>query len=79
METLGVLKRKKFPKKEYINLCHQLRDYVDRGKLRLIDTPMSGLQLFAQVEEIMLRYKKLDLSDALQIVSMKSGIFRHGG
>jgi predicted nucleic acid-binding protein len=78
METLRVLKVKKFPRKEYLNLCHGLMQDVGRGKPRLVDTPMEGLKFFAEVEKIVLRYEELDFSDALQIVSMKRGIFGLG-
>jgi predicted nucleic acid-binding protein len=78
METLRVLKTKKLQKKEYLNLCHGLLQDVDRDKPRLVDTPMVSLEVFKDVEEIALRYQELDLSDALQIVSMKRGIFALG-
>jgi hypothetical protein len=39
---------------------------------------MVSLEVFKDVEEIALRNQELDLSDALQIVSMKRGIFALG-
>jgi hypothetical protein len=60
------------------DLCHGLMQDVDRGKPRLVDAPMDGLKFFAEVEKIVLRYEKLDFSDALQIVSVKRGIFGLG-
>jgi hypothetical protein len=69
---------KEAQKKECLNLCYALLHYVDRGKPELVDTRMVTLEVFKDVEEIALRYEKLDVSDGLQIVSMKRGILALG-
>jgi hypothetical protein len=77
-ETLRVLKWKKLPRNEYLGLCRLLISYIEGGRLHLDDSSMDSFEIFAQAEAIALRYKKIDLSDALQIVSIKHGKLKHG-
>ena len=76
-EALGVLKRKWHPEqtismKDYFDKCYLLLALV-RGKPKLIhldDTYLSDLNVFTATEKIAKRYA-LDLSDALQLVTIK--------
>jgi hypothetical protein len=54
-------------------------DIIYRGKSAALGRLVEGsFEIFAQAEAIALRYKKIDLSDALQIVSIKHGKLKHG-
>jgi rRNA-processing protein FCF1 len=52
--------------------------YIEGGRLHLDDSSTGSCEIFAQAEAIAPRYKKIDLSDALQIVSIKHGKLKHG-
>ncbi len=76
-EALGVLKRKmrkgELSEKNYFDSCWGLLGYLrSPAKIRVDEIELSSLDTFAKAEEIARRYK-LDLSDSLQLVSVKHG------
>lgn len=81
-EALGVFKRKLFhneaTKKRYFDACYLLLAWV-RGKpkgIHIDDIDLSDIEVFKQAEDLS-RQHHIDLSDSLQIVSVKNGRFRH--
>ena len=77
-EALGVLKRKmlkgQLSEKHYLDSCYHLLTYVRANRIQIEDIPISSLDVFAKVEDIVRRHK-LDFSDSLQLVSVKHGRF----
>ena len=80
-EALGVLKRKMLNDQiafdHYLNHCWLLLNYVDTNSLEIHDEPkISSFDTFMRAKPIAERYS-LDLSDALQLVSLKHGPFSY--
>ena len=80
-EALGVLKRKMLNDEiafdQYLYLCWLLLNYVDTHRLEIHDEPkISSFDTFMRAKPLAERYS-LDLSDALQLVSLKYGPFSH--
>ena len=81
-EALGVLKRKmvhaELSEEQYFAACWLLLGSLRRpSRIRVDEIELSSLDTFAKAEEIARRHK-LDLSDSLQVVSVKYGKFSHG-
>jgi predicted nucleic acid-binding protein len=79
-EALGVLKRK-FNREElsrdaYFDACYLLTAYLKYGRLHLDDTLKIDLEVVIEAENLAKKYEGLDLSDALQIITVK-GAFKH--
>jgi predicted nucleic acid-binding protein len=79
-EALGVLKAKYFfrPKpiteKGYLNRSYLLTVWVRDRRIGLDEVPLTEPEVFEEVEAIIKRYQ-IDISDALQIVTIKKGKF----
>jgi predicted nucleic acid-binding protein len=78
-EALGVLKRKKdrgeLSEQNYFDSCWVLLGYLRSPvRIRVDEIELSSLDTFAKAEAIARQYK-LDLSDSLQLVSVKHGKF----
>lgn len=76
-EALGVLKAKYFHKqsiteKGYLNRSYLLTVWVRDRRIKLDEVPLTGPEVFGEVEAIVKRYQ-IDISDALQIVTIKKG------
>jgi len=74
-EALGVLKAKRFfrgklSQEQYEKACFLLLSYVDEGQIQI--EQVATRPLFFAAREIMRRYG-LDLSDALQVLTVKEG------
>jgi predicted nucleic acid-binding protein len=78
-EALGVLKRKAANKQitrdGYFNACSDLISFLDDEYIQLDDTLKIGLVTFNEAENVARQYG-LDLSDALQIITVKDR-FKH--
>jgi predicted nucleic acid-binding protein len=79
-EALGVLKRKwlrdQLSDKEYHGKCFLLVNYCSSRRIRLEDTELEDLSIFLQAIKLATKHK-LDVSDALQLLTVKYGKFRH--
>ena len=77
-EALGVLKRKKLrgglSGHQYFGKCYLLLAYLREHRINLDDIQISSVETFLKAEDIARRHN-LDLSDSLQIVSVKYGRF----
>jgi len=77
-EALGVLKRKmlqcELSQDQYFDRCYFLLAYIRDNRIQVDDVQISSFETFEKAEEIARRYK-LDLSDSLQLVSVKHGRF----
>ncbi len=81
-EALGVLKAKYFShqhithitEKGYLNRSYLLTQYVKNGRIKLDEVPITDPQVFEEVETIVKKYQ-IDISDALQIVTIRKGKF----
>ena len=76
-EALGVFKRKRLrdeiSEKQYLTACHLLLGYLrNPPRIHVDEIELSSVDIFAKAEEIARRHK-LDLSDSLQLVSVKHG------
>jgi uncharacterized protein len=76
-EALGVFKRKRrrdeLSEKQYLATCYLLLGYLrSPPRIRVDEIELSSLDTFAKAEEIARRHK-LDLSDSLQLISVKHG------
>jgi predicted nucleic acid-binding protein len=79
-ETLGVLKAKRFRKKDpelsaeqYLSACEELMAHVRNGTLEIEDIRISQKDTYDEVEHLASKYS-LDTSDAFQLVTLKRGI-----
>jgi predicted nucleic acid-binding protein len=79
-EALGVLKRKwqrgHLSDKEYHGKCFLLVTYCSRRRITLEDTGLEDLSTFLKATKLASKHK-LDVSDALQLLTVKYGKFRH--
>ena len=79
-EALGVLKRKmdrkQLSRDQYFDACFLLMSYLKEGRLHLDDTINISLETFMQAETLARKYE-IDLSDALQIITVKHGSFKN--
>jgi predicted nucleic acid-binding protein len=78
-ESLGALKRKwlkgELSDEQYFGCCYLLLAYLrSPPRMHLDEIHLSSLDTFSKAEEIARRHK-LDLSDSLQLVSVKYGKF----
>jgi predicted nucleic acid-binding protein len=78
-EALGALKRKwlkgELSDEQYFKCCYLLLAYLrSPPRIHLDEIHLSSLDTFSKAEEIARRHK-LDLSDSLQLVSVKCGKF----
>jgi predicted nucleic acid-binding protein len=78
-EAFGVFRRKRLrgelSEKQYLPTCYLLLGYLrSPPRIRVDEIELSSLDTFAKAEEIARRHK-LDLSDSLQLVSVKHGRF----
>ena len=76
-EALGVFKRKRLreeiSEKQYLTRCHLLLGYLrSPPRIHVDEIELSSVDTFTKAEEIARRHK-LDLSDSLQLVSVKHG------
>jgi len=80
-ESLGVLKRKRqrgeISDKQYRGKCYLLVAYCSRpARITLEDTGLENRETFMKATQIASKHK-VDLSDALQLLTVKYGKFRH--
>jgi predicted nucleic acid-binding protein len=77
-EALGVLKRKmlraEILEDQYFESCYFLLAYVRDSRLHIDDIQIASLDVFSKAEKLA-RQHQLDLSDSLQLVSVKHGKF----
>ena len=80
-ETLGVLKakfdRKELSQSQYLSAFSQVLALAGGNFVKVDDIPLQDDDLIIAVENLAKRYG-LDMSDALQIYSVKAGQFRGG-
>jgi predicted nucleic acid-binding protein len=79
-EALGVLKvkylyRKEITEKGYLRRSYLLTVYLREGRIKLDEVPLTDATTFDDVEEIVKKHQ-IDVSDALQIVTLKKGRYR---
>jgi len=79
-EALGALKvkylyRKEITEKGYLNRSHLLTIYLRQGQIKLDEVSLTDPAVFDEVEAIVRTYQ-IDVSDALQIVTLKKGRYR---
>jgi predicted nucleic acid-binding protein len=74
VEALGVLKRnkKKLGQSLYLGRCFMLISYIRNGRINLVENEMQNVQIWNETERIAKKYDKLDVSDALQIVTIQT-------
>ena len=79
-EALGVLKRKmlktEIERDHYFKSCFLLLSYVKERRLRINEQEISSYETFRRAKKLAEQYY-LDLSDALQLVGLKYGMFSH--
>ena len=75
-EALGVLKRKKeISRKQYFGACYLLIAYLQGKRIRIDDEPkIDSIETFMLARKFAEKHG-LDLSDALQLVTVKHGKF----
>lgn len=77
-ETLGVLKakylRKELTQSEYLAACDELMVYVRDETLQIEDIGVAAQETFQEVERLAQAHD-LDISDAYQLVTIKTGFF----
>jgi predicted nucleic acid-binding protein len=78
-EAFGVLKRKmlreEIPRKQYFFACYMLISYLEAKRIRIDDEPkFDSVQTFMRVQKFAENHD-LDVSDALQLLSVKHGNF----
>src|SRR6266699_4677676 len=73
-EALGVFKRRRLSQDissdQYFSYAYLLLTYVKQNRIHIDDIQLSDLEIFLKAEEIARQYN-VDLSDALQLVSVK--------
>jgi predicted nucleic acid-binding protein len=79
VESLGVLKVKRFYRneigeEEYFAGCDLLTRQVSSGEIEIENTDLGGRTIFHEVEQLCKKYS-VDLSDGLQIYTLKKGFF----
>ncbi|MCI0400812.1 MAG: type II toxin-antitoxin system VapC family toxin [Gammaproteobacteria bacterium] len=86
-EALGVLKMKHFNQKcitdeEYFSGCDELMAYVAEDSIEIEDVEIKDRSVFDEVERLVRKHneekpknKRIDISDAFQIVSVKRNYF----
>ena len=79
-EALGALKgkvhRNELPRHSYFNACYLLMSYLRNGRFHLDDTLKISSETFMEGEKLARKYE-VDLSDALQIVTVRDGQFKN--
>jgi predicted nucleic acid-binding protein len=78
-EAFGVLKRKmcndEIPREQYFGACYMLVAYLRGRRIRIDDqAKIDSIQTFMDAQAFAKKHN-LDLSDALQLVTVKHGIF----
>lgn len=78
-EALGVLKAKYFYREEitekgYLRRSYLLTEWIRGRRIELDDVSLTDPAMFDEVETIVKKYQ-IDVSDALQIVTIKKGEF----
>ena len=63
--------------KQYLGCCYLLVTYCASHRITLEDTGLEDRQTFMKATRIASKHK-LDLSDAIQLLTVKHGKFRHG-
>lgn len=76
-EALGVLKAKylyrgEITEKGYLHRSYLLEVYLKHGRIKLDEVSLTDPAMFDEVEVIVKKYQ-IDISDALQIVTLKKG------
>ena len=78
-EALGVLKRRMLrgdlSEDDYFHRCYALVAFLRAGHIHIEDFQITDFDVFSRAEELARRYH-LDLSDSLQLVTVKHGRFR---
>jgi predicted nucleic acid-binding protein len=80
-EAYGVIKRK-WKKKEiddekYFHAIYIMSSFFRDKRIKLVENSLENLDDLREAQRLVAQYpRKVDLSDALQIVSMKKGFFR---
>ena len=79
VEALGVLKRnkKRLGLNSYLSRCSMLISYIRNGRINLVETELQKIPIWNDTERIAKKYDKLDVSDALQIVTVQTHITRN--
>ena len=65
----------RFGKDQYFASCYFLLAYVRDSRIHIDDIQIASLDIFSKAEKLARRYS-LDLSDSLQLVSVKHGKFK---
>jgi predicted nucleic acid-binding protein len=79
-EALSVLKRKflrrELTQDQYFAACYVLLAYIRENRIHIEEIDLGAVDVFRQAEDFSRRCH-LDLSDSLQLVTVKHGRFRH--
>ena len=89
-ETFGVLKTKRgrgeITEDQYLDASDELRSYISGGRIQISDVNIADVVIFGEAEKLVRKYrpekysknsisKSIDISDALQIVTLKKDYF----
>jgi len=79
-EAYGVIKRKwkqkKIDDEKYLNAMFLLSSFTRNNMIRSVENSLENIDDFWEAKELVTKYpNKIDLSDALQIVSLKKGFY----
>jgi predicted nucleic acid-binding protein len=79
VEALSVLKRnkKKLGQSSYLGRCFMLISYIRNGRMNLVETELQKIAIWNETERIAKNYDNLDVSDALQIVTIQTHITKN--
>jgi predicted nucleic acid-binding protein len=74
VEALSVLKRnkKKLGQSSYLGRCFMLISYIRHGRIGIVETQLQKVSIWNETEKFSKKYYKLDVSDALQIVTLQT-------
>jgi predicted nucleic acid-binding protein len=75
-EALGKLKKdylkKRLDLKQYLDTVYEFLAYFREETIQIDKTALHNREVFSEVEEIVKKYNKIDISDALQIYILKN-------
>lgn len=74
VEALSVLKRnkKKLGQSSYLGRCFMLISYIRNGRIEIVETQLQKISIWNKTEKLVKKYDKIDVSDALQIVTIQT-------
>jgi predicted nucleic acid-binding protein len=81
VEALSVLKRnkKKLGQSSYLGRCSMLISYIRNGRIKIVEAQLQKVSIWNETEKLAKKYNNLDVSDVLQIVTMKTHFTKNFG